>query len=235
MQLTTVLFDLDGTLFPMEEEGFTKAYFGLMAKKMAKFGYDPEQLVKTIWAGTKAMIKNDGTKTNEEVFWDLFVSVYGKEKLKDYPEFDAFYHNEFQQVQNICGFNKHAKEIVETVKAKGYRVALATNPLFPSYATESRIRWAGLDKQDFEIVTTYENSHYSKPNPGFYKEVFAKLNVQPEECLMIGNDVTEDMMAKDLGCSVYLLTDMLINKQNKDINDYPHGSSEELLEFIKNL
>ena len=38
-QITTVLFDLDGTLLPMEVEHFTKTYFGLLAQKAAaRFG-----------------------------------------------------------------------------------------------------------------------------------------------------------------------------------------------------
>ena len=32
-QITTVLFDLDGTLLPMELEKFTNTYFGLLAKR----------------------------------------------------------------------------------------------------------------------------------------------------------------------------------------------------------
>ena len=32
-----VLFDLDGTLLPMELEKFTNTYFGLLAKKAAPF------------------------------------------------------------------------------------------------------------------------------------------------------------------------------------------------------
>jgi len=31
----------------------------------------------------------------------------------------------------------------------GFRVALATNPIFPAIATEKRIRWAGLTPEDF--------------------------------------------------------------------------------------
>lgn len=41
---TTVLFDLDGTLLPMELEEFTNTYFALLAKKAAPFGYEPKPL-----------------------------------------------------------------------------------------------------------------------------------------------------------------------------------------------
>ena len=102
-------------------------------------------------------------------------------------------------------------------------------------ATESRIKWAGLKPEDFEIITTFENFNYCKPNPNYYREVCAKMGVAPEECLMVGNDVLDDMVAEQLGMKVFLLTDCLINKENKDISKYPSGSFENLITYIKGL
>lgn len=68
-KITTVLFDLDGTLLPMDQEVFVKAYFGSLAKKLAPHGYDPQTLIAGIWEGIAAMVKNDGSKTAEEAFW----------------------------------------------------------------------------------------------------------------------------------------------------------------------
>ena len=75
-----ILFDLDGTLLPMDQDIFVKTYFGLMAKRMAQFGYKPDELIHTIWTGISAVIKNDGTLTNEDLFWKCFAEVYGDEK-----------------------------------------------------------------------------------------------------------------------------------------------------------
>ena len=49
---------------------------------------------------------------------------------------------------------------------------------------------------------------------------------------MVGNDVTEDMVAETVGMKVFLLTDCLINREGKDISVYPHGGFEQLLEFL---
>ena len=111
-------------------------------------------------------------------------------------------------------------------------MALATNPIFPAVATESRIRWVGLEPEDFEIYTTYENIGYCKPNPEYYREILRRMDVKPEECLMVGNDVTEDMVAETIGMDVFLLTDCLINKEEKDISQYKQGSFAELVEFL---
>lgn len=235
MAITTVLFDLDGTLLPMDQEEFAKAYFGLLAKKLAAHGYEPKELVGEIWAGTGAMVKNTGEKTNEEVFWDSFARHYGQRVKKDIPVFDEFYRKDFAGVKEVCGFKTQAAETIALCRACGWRVALATNPIFPAVATENRIRWAGLTPENFEIYTTYENSRYCKPNPDYYREVAERLGVSPEECLMVGNDVTEDMVAEQLGMKVFLLTDCIINKEEKDINVYPHGDFSALLEFLKEL
>ena len=233
MKLTTVLFDLDGTLLPMDNDEFTKGYFKLLAAKLAPHGYEPKQLVDAIWAGTAAMAKNDGTQSNEYAFWKRFSALYGEKALADKPLFDAFYSNEFQKAQELCGYNPKAAEAVRLAKEIGFRVVLATNPIFPAVATESRIRWAGLTPADFELYTTYENIGFCKPNPSYYLEITSRLNVTPEECLMVGNDVTEDMAAKSAGMEVFLLTDCLINREGKDIAKYRHGDFDRLLGFLR--
>lgn len=235
MDLKVVMFDLDGTLLPMDQEEFTRGYFKQLVAKMAPYGYAPEKLVDEVWKGTAAMVKNSGGRSNEAAFWECFEKGYGEDKLADKSLFDEFYAKEFQMAKSCCGFNPKAAETVAKIGDMGYRLALATNPIFPAVATESRIRWAGLEPENFEIYTTYENSGYCKPNPDYYREILNKLQVSPEECLMVGNDVTEDMVAETLGMKVFLLTDCLINKEQKDISVYPNGSFEQLLDFVEQL
>ena len=230
-----ILFDLDGTLLPMDQDIFVKTYFGLLAKKMAPYGYEPNGFYKAIWSGVSAMVKNTGETSNEEAFWADFASIYGEESRQHLPVFEEFYTVDFQQVQSVCGFNPESDKTIKALKNKGFRLGLATNPLFPAVATESRIRWAGLDKDDFEIRTTYENSCHCKPNPAYYKDILQELGVKPEECLMVGNDVSEDMIAETLGMKVFLLTNDLINKEEKDINLYPHGDFDALMDYVKSL
>lgn len=230
--VTTILFDLDGTLLPMDMDEFSKGYFKLLAKKAAPFGYEPEKLVASVWKGTEAMVRNDGSCSNEEAFWKCFAGIYGQESLKDKVIFDEYYANEFQGADVFCGFHPGAGEAVQQAKEAGLRVVLATNPLFPEVATATRVRWAGLAPTDFEYCTTYENSRHCKPNPDYYRDVLEKIGCKAEECLMVGNDVDEDMVAETLGMKVFLLTDCLINKSGKDISAYPHGGFEELKKFI---
>lgn len=232
--IKAVFFDLDGTLLPMDQDQFVRAYFSKLAKKMAPHGYEPKRLIDAIWSGTAAMVENSGGRTNEAVFWDRFSELFGRDVRADEPLFQAFYEKEFQEVRAVCGFEPLSAEIVRLCREKGYRVVLATNPIFPAVATLSRVRWAGLDPADFELITTYENSASSKPNLAYYRALLHKLGLLAEETLMVGNDVSEDMTAQTLGMRVFLLTPCLINRENADISAYPHGDHRALLDFIKN-
>lgn len=235
MKIKAILFDLDGTLLPMDQDVFIKAYIGGLVKAAIPAGYEPKALAAAIQAGTYAMVKNKGDKTNEEVFWDYMKSVYGESVVDDLSLFEEFYRTDFQKVSEVCGKNARVKDLLVFIKERGFRTALATNPLFPTIATESRIRWAGLEVSDFEFFTSYENSRHSKPSPDYYREVLERIGLAPEECLMVGNDADEDTVAESLGIKVFLLTDCLINKSGKDISEYPSGSIEELFSFIEKL
>lgn len=235
MSVKYVLFDLDGTLLPMDQDRFIEAYFGGIAAYMAPHGYDPKTLIGAIWKGTEAMIRNDGTLSNEEAFWKVFTGIFGPESINAEPILEVFYKTEFQKVQQVCGFDENAVKAVSAVKARGFRTALATNPIFPRIATESRIRWAGLEPELFDLITTYENSRYTKPTPEYYGDILDSLGAAAEQCVMVGNDVKEDMVAARLGMRVFLLTDCLINKKEEDISRYPHGGYPELLQFINSL
>ena len=235
MSIKVVLFDLDGTLLPMDQELFTKCYFKYLSANLSKFGYEPQKLIAAVWSGTMSMIKNDGQHTNEEVFWAAFAKIFGDKVYADKAPFDKFYIDDFDKIIESCGYNEKAAETIATVKEKGLRIALATNPIFPAIATRKRIAWAGLGVEDFELYTTYENSSYCKPNPDYYKEIVKQLGVKPEECLMVGNDVSDDMVTEALGMKTFLLTDCLINKDNVDINRYNNGDFNDLINYIKNL
>lgn len=235
MSLTTVLFDLDGTLLPMDQDEFVKDYFVRIAHTMAGHGYDPTEFLEALRCGIRAVMRNDGSKHNEEIFWEAAVAKFGEKILQDKALIDRFYETDFAQCRSVCGFNPAAAELVHKLQRSGFRVVLATNPVFPSLATYRRVRWAGLRPEDFELCTTYENSSFCKPDLNYYRQILEKLQLQAEECLMVGNDVGDDMVAADLGMQVFLLTDCLINRKNGDISCYPSGSFAELERYIDSI
>ena len=233
--MKAILFDLDGSLLPMDQDGFVGHYFKLLGEMMSALGYDPKASVKAVIAGTKAMSVNDGSKTNEEAFWEVFGGLLGEGVRACEPDFDRFYRTEFEKTRAFASPTPLAKEIISVVKAKGYRTALATNPIFPRVATLARLRWAGLSEQDFELISTYEGFRFSKPNPGYYGQVLDIMGLMPMDCLMAGNDIGDDAVALDMGMDFFLLTDCLINRDGRDITPFEKGTLQEFLHFAKNL
>ena len=235
MAITTVMFDLDGTLLPMDLDVYLGYYFKLLIKKLVPYGYDPKKITDSINHAVAAMVENDGSRTNEEAFWDSHRRVMGEDADSSRPLLEEFYRNEFQEVKAVCGSMPEAKEILEFCRSKGLQIILATSPLYPRVATESRIRWAELQPEDFDDSTTYEDSHHCKPNPDYYREILRKRNLSSEECLMVGNDVREDMIAKSVGMEVFLLPQYLINRDNEDISRYPNGNLDDLKTYIEKI
>jgi len=236
--IDTILFDLDGTLVRFSQEDFIRTYFPELSKVFIKLGLDAEKAVKGVWAGTKAMVLNDGSVLNKQRFWDAFSEFMciDDEKLKQVEDAcDSFYSNEFDIVKSIVDHNEITTRIAETVKQRGYNVVLATNPLFPPCAVDTRLGWIGLERDDFLHITHYENSSFCKPNPDYYREVFNKINKKPEQCLMVGNNPAEDMCVSELGADVFLVTDYTENETGVDITIFKQGSIEDLEVYLMSL
>lgn len=229
--IKTVMFDLDGTLLPFDQNEFIKYYFGGLCKKLAPHGYDPDGVVKNVWKGTGAMIKNDGSRTNSEAFWETFRAAFPDKP--DAKEFcDEFYTGEFDQVKQCLKYVPDHKLMIERLKSRGAEIVLATNPIFPECAVATRLAWVGLSLNDFALVTHYDNSTFCKPNSKYFEELFKKLGRQPSECIMIGNSVGEDILpAKSLGIESFLVTEFVENPENVDISEFNRGTIEDAEKF----
>ena len=230
-----VLFDLDGTVLPMDQDKFVKLYFGALARKLATLGYAPEKVVAAIWDGTGAMLNNNSGRVNEELFWERFGAALGDGVESALPLIDDFYAKEFFIAKDACSINPKMREVLDLLHERHIPLVLATNPVFPLIASETRMQWGGARPNDFVFITTYSNSHYCKPNPEYYREILMRLGAKPEECLMVGNDVRDDMSAADVGLNVFLLTDCLINTVGADISVYPNGDCDDLCEYIRKV
>ncbi len=234
--IKTLFFDLDGTLCPLDQTLFVRRYMKAICRKAAEYGYAPDAFSDALWKGTYAMIANNGERSNCEVFWETAAKLLGsdvREKLD--AELNDFYRNEFDEVREVMGERFPSAELIAQLKAKGYRLVLATNPMFPMTAVHTRLGWSGLKPEDFCRITSYENSSYCKPNLRYFQEILEKIGETPEHCMMIGNNLQEDMAAKKLGFSVYLITDYLENPDGACYNTLSHGTFREFMEFAAAL
>lgn len=225
--MKTILFDLDGTLLPLSMENFRKVYFPLLVQKGVEIGIDKDKMKQGILGGLQAMSKNDGSFTNEIVFWNFFETATDISAESVKKDFDDFYNNEFLKLKDVCGYTEYSRKIVDVLKEKGYKLILATNPILPMSANINRMAFVGLKPDDFEYITAFENSTYCKPNQKYYEEIIEKNSLNPKECLMVGNNVLEDMVAEKLGIDTFLITDVLENEYNLDYKKYNQGSLKD--------
>ena len=233
--MKAILFDLDGTLLPLDEKLFVDIYFTELSKVFSEYNIESNKLVEAIWTATHEIIKNDGKRTNEEAFWEKFKSIINIDLLNIKEVLEKFYANEFFTKLKKCSTeNSLAKVAVELAKKNGRKVVLATNPVFPIDALV-RLKWTGLDIDDFDYVTHYSNSSFSKPNPKYYLDLCEKLDVEPKDCLMIGNDERQDIFAaSSAGMNCYLVTDYLYTYPECKVN-CEKGSFKDLIEKLKTL
>jgi FMN phosphatase YigB (HAD superfamily) len=232
--MNTVLFDLDGTLLPMDIEAFTKTYFTEISNYFSDL-MNGKELISHILISTDIMVKNLEERTNEEVFMEAF-----KTKIQDNMDtfqkrFDTFYDTAFLKVRETVKDMPLICKSIELLKTKGYKLVIATNPLFPLKAILHRIKWAGLDPDDFIYISSYEKNHYCKPQIKFYEEVLSCIGKEPSECMMIGNDVQEDLIAGNLGIKTFLIRDFMLHRTDEPIKADYSGSYEDFYNFVNTL
>jgi HAD superfamily hydrolase (TIGR01549 family) len=204
--MKAILFDLDDTLLGNSMDTFIPAYFQALTRWAAHL-IPPEQLIPVLMRATEAMVANDGAgPTNEEAFAAVFYPALGYDQDKLKPVFDQFYEQEFPKLQSLTQRRPLARPLVEWAFERGLQVVIATNPLFPRLPIEQRLEWAGVPATefDYDLVTCYENMHATKSHPAYYREILTRLDREPDECLMVGDDPERDItQATSVGIPVY--------------------------------
>ena len=231
-----VFFDLDGTLLPMEIEEFLVVYFKAIGAFVAKHGLDPQAFTKALQAGTKAMMKHDGTITNAEAYWNTFYELIGESEIDWQKLLMEFYNQEFAAIGKDVQANPAVKQALDILEAKGYTLLLTTMPMFPPEAVCHRLAWAGVDAHYFKRLTSYDNSTSTKPKLDYYAENLAACGLSGEDVLMVGNNTVEDLAAMQLGCDAFLVTDHLLDPTgNFDLSTVKHGSMAEFAAWAESL
>ena len=232
--MKSILFDLDGTLLPMDPDVFTKGYFGGISGYAASI-VSPDKFIKAILNGTNAMVANETDKYNMEVFRDVFLPELNLEYSEIFLPLEEYYRTDFKKLIKCTNPSPIAPEIVQAVLDKGYKIILATNALFPREAVEERMRWANIDKFPWAAITDYEITKGCKPNLKYYQYIVDQYDVTIEGSWMIGNDTCEDLVAKEIGFKTYLVTDTMVTDGKEFIAPDAQGSLEDCLRFVKEV
>jgi len=206
----TLLLDLDDTLLDFSMDDFVPDYFQALGIALGKH-VSAEKMLKYLSQGTQAMMQADSPEYPlSETFGREFYPNLGVERNKLDLEIAHFYDEVFPTLSYHSKVRPESVDLVEWAFAQGYRVVIATNPLFPKQAIYHRLRWANLppEKYPFDLITSYESFHFSKPNPAYLAEVLGRLGWPEGPTLMVGNDPRNDLLAaQGLGLPMFWITD----------------------------
>ncbi len=206
-EITTLLFDLDNTLIVFDEQEFIPLYGKNIHAYFRNEIPSYEEFMKLFLSSTHMMLKKEPNGlTNLEKFAVHFsprVNLPSEEIVK---RFLQFYNTQFDQLSQVITPAPCAEALIELV-SQHFDIVAATNPLFPRVATEKRLNWGniGLTKIPWLEITVADEYYNAKPNLSYYKEVLKRINKSPEECVMIGNDRVNDMIAGKLGIKTYFI------------------------------
>ena len=230
-----ILFDVDGTLLSISGREMMKEYL----TRMAQF-FDPltngqgMAIVQAVQTASKAMEKNPGGKSNEQLFWEIFEQYCPVHREQLEKQLDIFYAEEFPKVGHLAGDNGVMPEVVQTLARKGYPLAVATNPVFPIAANKARLAWAKVADVPWQEITSFERYCHCKPDSRFFTEICEHLQAAPQNCLMIGNGLIGDVAAVEAGLDFYLVTDEVKDGRAEDYAGQK-GTRQELLAFVQAL
>ncbi len=225
------LFDLDGTLLPLHVDEFIPRYVASLCGHVAEI-LEPEQFRRCLLMATARMIEDQqGHLTNEDVFWHHFRHCLGAEIATEVaPVVEDYYQRIYPELGQAYRADRWARRVLQSVIERGGRLVLATNPVFPLRAIRERMRWAGIADIPFELVTSYEKMHSCKPCVRYYEEILGVLGWAAEDCIMVGNDMQEDLVpAGKLGMDTYLVEGMVIDRSSRRMTvPGPRGRLQEL-------
>jgi FMN phosphatase YigB (HAD superfamily) len=195
---------------------------------------EPARAIKAMHRAVAAMFANpDADKTLETVMFE----VLGDE-LAITPEqyrqcLEQFLRDNLEELRPLVVGHALSSRLIDAARARGWQVVLATNPIFPRSVVDARVEWGELDGDKFHHVTAYETEHFCKPNPDFFRENLALLQVDAEHCLMVGNDTLHDLSASQVGMPTCLLTPWCIRRPGERFRADWQGGHEELLALIE--
>lgn len=221
--IKAVLLDLDNTLIHNPDRAFAIAFLHhaetFFSKRLSMTDFRTP-----FRAAIQAMcsLDADPTQSNHERVVSHLAAASGAPAHDVDAAVDAFYHTVFPQLRECIQPVTGAVDLIHHLQNEGYAVVIATNPLYSAHALELRLEWTGLptDLDTYAFVTHAENMHTAKPNPAYYAEILARVGIEPDEAVMIGDGDKNDVQpAQQVGIHTYHISPE-VTAHSGQLNDF---------------
>lgn len=144
-------------------------------------------------------------------------------------------------LRNVIDYKPNAEKLLNYLKIKKYTLVIASTTnahTIEIYKKQNQniIKKANLD-DIFSIIYSKGDVKELKPNPEVHYKILEKLNVKPEECLIIEDSLIGVEAANNAGIEVAVMYDKYSDSSRDEINrlsQYQFKNFEELLECIEN-
>ena len=189
-----------------EEVKFLNGYYPVLVARFKDI-FPDGQFAERLMKATVELRNNDGSRSNRELFLGTFCDGLDVNREEIWSRFEQFFSIDFDIFRDAVTAAPGAVEAFRHVKDLGLKIVVATNPIWPLSVQQKRVDWAGLGQISIDLITHIDNMSYCKPQLGYFRQICQLINVQPEECLMVGDDPANDMVAAKVGMKTYQTTD----------------------------
>jgi len=162
----------------------------------------PWRFRKAFWQAAERMQSHGTDRTNYEVMIEA-LERHARRPVKEAAR--RFIEEDFPTLSDRFGPVPGARETLLLARRLGFRLVLATNPVWPLSAVRRRLEWGGVRDIPFDFIANSEVMTRSKPDPAYYFELLGRIGAKASECLMIGNDPRKDLPARELGIRTFLI------------------------------
>ena len=209
--MTTILcIDLDDTLLTWNDKSFIEKATQALCRSITSIPED--ECFSRMDSAIRYLIQREvSSRTLSELFYDHFCEGIEALQPKIADEIQHFYETGYQALQQYTSALPAGVWLIEEAIRRGYEIVIATNPLFPRFALEQRLKWAGLDRymDHFLFITSMEEIHFTKPDPAYFVEILGRLGWQEDNrVFMVGDSLEMDIIpASKAGIPAYWLKD----------------------------
>lgn len=230
MMIKAVLLDLDDTLLTNDDAVFLPAY----AHKADTFFYEQigvSNIGRLAMQSVLAMLQSTAYHVNNtDIAIEFIAEKSGVSPEVLSPLFEIFYNTVFPTLEPLTQSKPEAAKLIQILQSQGIAVVIATNPVYPDIAIQHRLRWANIPHEfdTYALVTTGDRLHFIKPRAEYYAEILARIGVEPEEALMVGNSLENDIYpAAKLGLHTYQIV------PESDAVSYESGTLSQFLSQVQ--
>ncbi len=226
--IKAVLLDMDNTLLFNPDVAFAQNFIMLFERHFEDAGF--ENVRQNLRTAIQAMgSEQQGNITNLA----LALKIIGKDNI-DYAKqvLNTFYTDVYPNLKHCIKPVDGVAELIYRLKDMGLEIVIATNPIYPEIAIRQRMKWANLPLDDdlYHLITSADIMHFAKPDPAYYAEILGRVGVEPDETLMVGDSVRNDIIpAQTIGIRTIKVENMNFAMWHSELNEALNQSEAFIL------